>query len=505
MKKTHLKAVGLLLTTILVSSAYSQSFWFGNPIATFLDPNTANAYHDFLADAVLPELSTAVRVFNNNPENDTGVTIYDPGRCWNGYTLLNSMSGHQPDSKGPLYTAILIDMEGHLVKEWVFGKDDNGLPMKMLPGGYVMGGSVSPDDEGHLIQVDWDGNVVWKAGRDYHHDYQRQGNPVGYYAPGMEPMADGGKTLILSHSYPSRNLTSHISDFSLLDEILRELDTDANVVCLWQAWKHFEQLGFDDAAKDALRTVEVPARRKTTDWLHANSASWIGPNPWYNQGDYRFHPDNIILSLRNVNITVIIARHNHPDGNWDSGDIVWRIGPDYSTDMPEHELGQIIGQHHAHMIPRGLPGAGNILIFDNGGDAGFGAIVPGLNRGTYPNTIRDFSRVIEFNPITLDMVWEYRQQHPTEDRDGDGDIRGAERKFYSIIIGGAQRLENGNTLICEGVGGRIIEVTLEGDIVWEYLSPYAGPADALLPDNKVYRAYRVPASWIPQLDGIHLM
>ncbi len=82
-----------------------------------------------------------------------------------------------------------------------------------------------------------------------------------------------------------------------------------------------------------------------------------------------------------------------------------------------------------------------------------------------------------------------------------GDIKGAERKFYSINISGAQRLENGNTLICEGRSGRILEVTTEGDIVWEYISPYAGPADAMLPDNRVYRAYRVPASWIPQLAG----
>ena len=83
MEKTHLKIVCVLLTFILVSSADAQSFWSGNPIAAFLDPNTAEAYHDFLVENVLPELSTAVRVFNNNPENDAGVTIYDPDRCWN--------------------------------------------------------------------------------------------------------------------------------------------------------------------------------------------------------------------------------------------------------------------------------------------------------------------------------------------------------------------------------------------------------------------------------------
>jgi hypothetical protein len=149
------------------------------------------------------------------------------------------------------------------------------------------------------------------------------------------------------------------------------------------------------------------------------------------------------------------------------------------------------------MIPQGLPGAGNIMMFDNGTDAGYGAVVRGLERGTYPNTLSDFSRVVEFNPVTMDLVWEYKQPHATADIDGDGDIKGHERKFCSARVSGAQRLENGNTLICEGKEGRIIEVTPEGDIVWEYISPYTGEANSFVINRSVYRAYRVPASWIP--------
>jgi hypothetical protein len=65
-----------------------------------------------------------------------------------------------------------------------------------------------------LVQVDWDGNIVWKfekyelvtdPGHEptwmarQHHDYQREGNPVGYYVPGMDSMIDRGNTLILCH------------------------------------------------------------------------------------------------------------------------------------------------------------------------------------------------------------------------------------------------------------------------------------------------------------------
>ena len=91
--------------------------------------------------------------------------------------------------------------------------------------------------------------------------------------------------------------------------------------------------------------------------------SVLGPNKWYDAGDKRFHPDNIIIDCRDANIILIIEKA--------TGNIVWKIGP-YFDQTPElRKLGWIIGQHHAHMIPRGLPGEGNILIYDNGGWAGY--------------------------------------------------------------------------------------------------------------------------------------
>jgi hypothetical protein len=490
MNITKCVLTALLVTSFLSSQTSVQAYWYGNPIADFLDPNTANAYHDFLVDVVIPEVSSAGRMGNNNPENDEGVTIYETDRCWNGYTLLNSQSGHQPDPNGPLYWAILVDMEGNLVNEWAFTK----VPIKMIPGGYLWGIAGKA-----FTLMDWDRNVVRELNLKPHHDFQIEGNPVGYYAPGSEAMFEGGKMLLLERTKPDQGLTAHISDYNLLDDALSVVDAGGNVLWQWKAWEHFEQMGFGAAAKDAIRTVCVAEKKPNeTDWTHGNAAAWLGPNKWYDQGDLRFHPENVIISLRTMNITAIVARYDHPEGQWLSGDIVWRIGPDYSQGNPEHKLGQIIGQHHSHMIPQGLPGAGNIMIFDNGTDAGYGAVVSGLERGTYPNTLSDFSRVVEFNPVTMDLVWEYKQQYPTADLDGDGDIKGNERKFCSARVSGAQRLENGNTLICEGKEGRIIEVTPEGDIVWEYISPYTGEANSFVINRSVYRAYRVPTSWIPQ-------
>ena len=69
--------------------------------------------------------------------------------------------------------------------------------------------------------------------------------------------------------------------------------------------------------------------------------------------------------------------------------------------------------------------------------------------------------------------------------------------FYSGFVSSVQRLPNENTLITEGASGRIFEVTKEHEIVWEYLSPYRSKGLKL---NLVYRAYRLPYEWVPQVD-----
>jgi len=269
----------------------------------------------------------------------------------------------------------------------------------------------------------------------------------------------------------------------LLDDVIIEVDWDGNIVWEWCANEHFDELGFDEAAKNILfRNPNMRAAGGGMgDWMHINSMSALGPNKWYDAGDKRFHPDNIIWDSRETNILGITDKK--------TGKIVWKVGPYYNTNEKLKKLGWIIGQHHVHMIPRGLPGEGNILIFDNGGWAGYGIPNPGSPTGN-KNVLRDYSRVLEIDPTTLQIVWQYTPEeaglvHPPD-----------ANRFYSPFISGQQRLPNGNTLITEGSGGRIIEVTPEHEIVWEYISPYWGTS---LKMNMIYRAYRVPYEWVPQL------
>jgi hypothetical protein len=103
---------------------------------------------------------------------------------------------------------------------------------------------------------------------------------------------------------------------------------------------------------------------------------------------------------------------------------------------------------------------------------------------------RDYSRVLEIDPLSLDIVWQYT---PAE----AGFVMPLDAsRFYSPFVSGAQRLENGNTLITEGSDGRVFEVTRDHELVWEYLSPYRGTRGL----NMVYRAYRAPYHWVPQCE-----
>ena len=415
-----------------------------------------------------------------------GTIQYNPAKAWNSYVILAG-SG----------SAKLIDRNGNLVKEWDV-KGGQGFPAKVFPGGHV-GVSLYPglstgfQDSNTLAILDFDGNIVrqfngWQkvdkgekgqpANADgtysvsrQHHDFQLEGSSTGYYAPGSKPKLDG-KMLVLAHDNVAN---PKINSQMLLDDVIYIVDKKGDVVWKWHASDHFDQFGFTEAAKNHIKALPFLGKQHGgVDWLHINCASWLGPNKWYDKGDKRFHPDNIICDSRNSSHLFIIDHK--------TGDIVWQVAPPFVG--MDGDLGPITGVHGTHMIPKGLPGAGNILIFDNGGP------LPGdLYKDTQAHA---WSRVIEFDPITKKIVWEYSA--PTQ-KVGGGNF--GYRFFFSPFISIAQRLPNGNTMITEGACSRIFEVTTDGEIVWEYRNPYN--FTPFMKHSYTYRAYAVPYDYVPQL------
>jgi len=427
----------------------------------------------------------------------TGTTIYDPGRAWSGYTVLS-----------PLQTqaVIVIDMNGNVVKQWDGFVNSAGGPARVFPGGFVTAanGANPPRQESlELITRDFDGKILWRFDRNQeiqtrdgkaiwsarqHHDWQREDYPAGYYSPEATPSAQGGNTLVLTHTNLSK---PDIADVTLEDDRLIEVSPGGDIVWQWVASDHVEEFGFSPAARTAIKAASATAgrgrgaapagaaapagganpnaERGSFDWLHINSATYVGPNKWFDAGDRRFAPNHVIISSRQSGFVAIVGR---------DGKIVWRIGPDFLESKELRAIRQIIGQHHPHIIPKGLPGAGNLMVFDNGGSSGYGAPTAVSPDGSAIHQ-RAGSRILEINPVTLDLIWSYTGP-----------------RFFSTNISGAQRLPNGNTLITEGAPGRLLEVTSDRRVVWEYIYPrFSGPQAS----NAVYRGYRVPYDWLKQL------
>lgn len=427
-------------------------------------------------------LSAALMVWAGPSVFPTGTTIYDPAKAWNGYTVLSPLGGN---------AAIVIDMNGNVVKRWEGYNSSAGGPVRVFPNGAVIGAEGANEGKQEslaLVAREYEGKELWRLAHTeqitggsttgalrQHHDWQREDFPAGYYSPNASPaiVSSAAKTLVLTHTTHKRSAVA--GETMLEDDRIIEIGADGKIAWEWAAGDHIDEFQFDPDARKAIRGVDT-GERGAFDWFHMNSATYLGPNHWYDDGDRRFAPENVIVSSRSASIVAIIAR---------DGKIVWQIGPEYAATAELRAIRQVIGQHHAHFIPKGLPGAGNLLVFDNGGAAGYGrpssVALKGQNVYSRPT-----SRVLEIDPVTLKLVWSYTAP-----------------VFFAANISGAQRLANGNTLITEGPGGRIFEVTQDGAIVWEYVYPVFGGGKAgdtgKGGTNSVYRAYRVPYSWIPQI------
>ncbi len=417
----------------------------------------------------------------------TGTTIYKPEKCFNGYTLY-------PTQK---VGAVLVDMNGNVVRDW---PDFDSFMINLLPGGSLLGGQsgrVTPYynhtwGADTVVQESWDGKQQWRFERadeldlDGHrgwsarqnHDIVREGCPVGYYVPDTPPRIEYASTLMLS--YRSGHWPDVTREFLPRATRMIEVNWAGEITWDWMPAENIDQFGHSEAARNAMMQ-----RCRNQHAVFQNTISWVGPNKWFDQGDERFDPDNIITDDRGTMLYIISKK---------SGDIVWQVGPDYTQDDALKNLGVIIGPHHAHIIPKGLPGEGNVLVFDNGGAGGFGEPNPGAPDGTW-NALRDHSRVLEINPITLEIVWQYSAMTAGYPCGGE-DLS----KFYSRYKSAAQRLPNGNTLITESHCGRVFEVTVDCEVVWEYISPYNLAEREGLFFSDVFRAYRYPYDWVPQLN-----
>ena len=259
---------------------------------------------------------------------------------------------------------------------------------------------------------------------------------------------ENGNTLILS-----RNTAADLRDIAdgpCYDDYFVEVAPDGHIVWEWHLPDHYEELGLSSEAKRHIR-----ARGK--DWAHTNTLEAL--------------PDgNIATCFRHLGIIAIVDRQ--------TSDFTWMYD-------------DLVGPHHPNMVENG-----NIIVYDNGGECGF-------DRG-YPSKFRHYTRLLEIDPTTDEVVWEYTYSPPNWVRTHASSARNAYRQqFLSSAWGSIQRLANGNTFSLDATKGRLFEVTLESEIVWEYVNPFLSqsfepyvPGTAI--NRGVYRCYRIPYEDAPK-------
>jgi hypothetical protein len=338
----------------------------------------------------------------------------------------------------------LMDLNGQLVHEWK-GSNIPGLSVYLLPNGHLLranslGQGAFPGaggNGGRITEYDWDGKVVWSFDYDsptyqQHHDIKKM--PNGNVLMVAFEMRSGEEARRAGRDPDAVPVNDQI-----WSDMVVEVDPSTNrVVWQWRIWDHLLPQGLDPFDHPELIDPNTHAVASISDWTHVNAI------------DYNPVLDQVMISSRNLS-EILVVDHStttseasgHTGGRLGrGGDLIFRWGNpgNYGSSAPQ----QLFGQHNAHWVEDGLSGAGEILIFDNG-DAKLRPyttavqIAPRMGPdGAYP---RD-PDLGSFYPAAPE--WQYEASPP--------------ESLFAPIISSAQRLENGDTLLCDGTKGHVFDV-----------------------------------------------
>ena len=353
-----------------------------------------------------------------------GVTIYNPTRFFRGYNLFSPFGDKE---------AFLMDMEGRFVNRWRLPYPPGGHGILLPNGNYLYAGTIKTREE---LGYGW--TEVFGGLGGILMEFDWDGNVVWQ----AEVPLQGHDFTVMPNGhimYIAWELKSILSDEiaakvkggrpgtelngEIWGDILVEIDRDGNRVWEWIGYEHL------DFEIDTICPFE-----NRTQYPYINSVQIC-------------RDGNVLLSTRYLNQ---VTKIEYP-----SGKVLARYG-----------RGQIFHQHDARELDNG-----NILTLDNG-----------THRHEYKP---EYSRSVEIDPKTDEIVWEYKANPPSD--------------FFSSHSSGNERQPNGNTLIIETDKGRAFEVTPRCEIVWEYVNPRNVPWSGTL-TNMIWRFHRYSPDY-PGLKG----
>ena len=412
-------------------------------------------------------------------------------------------------------TTVLIDLDGKIVHEWKTNCSPGNSAYLQANGDLIRCGRVQNDvfhggGQGGLVQrLAWDGELLWELPLSNekllaHHDIAVMPN---------------GNILVIAWEYKSPKAAKaagrtddHISESGFWPDMVLEYQVDedgqAKVVWEWHAFDHLIQDADEDVAnfgivgdhpelidingevrvdpavskaqaaedqqeqeqrerelEERMRALgytgddpeedeeeeetDSPSGPRSGDWLHTNGI------------DYNVSNDMVVLSVRTFSEVWVIDHSTttaeakgHTGGRYGhGGDLLYRLGNPAASRSGKAEDQRLFKQHDASWVGATDEGLA-VLVFNNG---------EGRPDGSY-STVDEFLLPFKanegFNTGRAKLVWQYKAEEP--------------ESFFASFVSGAQRLENGNTLICHGVEGQLLEVNKQGRTVWEYHNPLVG-------------------------------
>lgn len=418
-----------------------------------------------------------------------GLSINQPA-AFQGYTLLAAMGARN---------TYLIDMEGKVVRTWT-SESPPAMCAYLLANGHLLrpcedrdqpfGGG--PGAGGRIQEFTWDGEIVWDyryASKNQlpHHDICKlpSGNvllivwerktPEEALAAGRRQEIAGDRPLqldcILEVKPTGKTAGQIVWEWHLWDHLIQDQDTSrANYgdvsahperVDINSGEGLFNNMLHTKAGLDKLRSLGYlggtprngPNRPINPDWTHINSIDY---NPELDQILLSVHSFSEIWIIDHGTTTAEAAGHKGGRGG-KGGDLLYRWGNPQAYRAGTAASQRLFHQHNAHWIPQGLPGAGHVLVFNNGPERPGGPFSSVDELALPIDESGHYSRQpgTAFGPEQ--PVWSYSAPKKTD--------------FYSFNISGAQRLPNGDTLICAGTSGTLFEVTPDKEIVWKYVNP----------------------------------
>lgn len=415
-----------------------------------------------------------VGLFQNGPEALDGYTLSCPANSTESY---------------------LIDNDGYVVHTWTSDYEP-GTSCYLLPDGNLLRGVEVPPAPtnflngngkgGRVEEHDWDGNLVWaydlkNSERLQHHDIVRLPN---------------GNTIMMVWEHKTRNQAvqagrdpAHIPNDAIWNDLLLEVDPSGNVVWEWSPWNHMVQ-DFDPTKDNYGVVADNPGKIDINavtiqDFIHMNGIHYDAIH------------DQIVVSVREYSEFWIIDHSTttaeaagDTGGRYGKGgQLLYRWGNPQiygrggaSDQVLEH-------QHDSHWIPTEDPDERRIILFNNGDTRGYSSadeIVLPID----PNGVFADIGAGPHGPAAPDWTW----------------VADPPESMFSPIISGADRLPNGNTILTEGVTGRMLEVAPDGREVWEYVNPIGFDGVSLAQgdepvqtgiifENAVFKARKYPADF----------